>query len=136
MKRVTAVVCFVSCFLACATAGCKEDAAGQAVVVKVAESEKTVDFGRLEAGTILTQRFELKNDTPSPVAITDTSVSCSCTQVKVSEETIAAGKSVFIDMTVNTTGYNGPIHQFAYIHLDMLDNPVIKLIIKAEALKK
>lgn len=93
------------------------------------------DFGQVREGEVLKHNFVLKNESKKILNIKDVNTSCGCTVSKVEKKTLLPDESTLIEVKFNTKGYSGFTQQFVYVHTDNLDNPVIRYIIKAVAVK-
>jgi hypothetical protein len=54
----------------------------------------------------------------------------------VKKTSLKPGESTDIEVKFNTKGFSGPSQKYIYVNTDDLDNPVIRLIIKADVLKE
>jgi len=93
------------------------------------------NFGQVKEGEVLKHNFILKNESKKTLTIKDVNTSCGCTASKVEKKIILPGESTAIEVRFNTKGYSGLTQQYVYVHTDSLDNPIIRFIIKAEAIK-
>ena len=94
------------------------------------------DFGQVNAGQIMKHEFPLKNEGKFlPLTIKDVNTSCGCTVSDVKKKVLKPGESTVIAVSFNSTGYNGPVEQFIYVHTDNTENPVLKFSIKASVVK-
>lgn len=93
------------------------------------------DFGQAKQGEILKHAFILKNESQKTLTIGDVTTSCGCTVSKVEKKKLSPGEATNIEVQFNTKGYSGGVQQYIYVTTDDIDNPVIKLIIKAEVIK-
>ena len=96
----------------------------------------TWDFSRVEEGKSVKHTFTLKNDTDKTLAIKGVDTSCGCTASKINKRTLKPKESLEIEVSFNSKGYSGEVKQFVYVNTDDIDNPVIRLIIKAEVVKQ
>lgn len=94
------------------------------------------DFGQVKEGEILKHNFILKNESQDVLNIKDVNTSCGCTVSKVEKKVLLPGESTLIEVEFDTKGYSGLTQQYIYVHTDNLDNPVLRFIIKAEAIKQ
>ncbi len=96
----------------------------------------TWDFGRSNAGDVLKHTFTLKNESKKTLNIKNVTTSCGCTTSQITKTTLKLGESTDIEVKFNSKGYFGPVQKFIYVNTDDVDNPVIRLIIKADVVKK
>ncbi len=94
------------------------------------------DFGRVKEGGVEEHEFVLKNDTGKTVNITDVKTSCGCTASTIKKTVLKPLDETRITVKFNSKGYKGEIKQYVYVHTDNADNPIIRLIVKAEVVKK
>lgn len=132
MRRMLLSALFL--FLSFPHAGCYSQNPGPAAEDKGGDPY-TYDFGRVKKGEVLRHDFVLTNTSQKELTIKDVNTSCGCTVSKIRKNKFAPGESGSVEVSVDTKGYNGPIRQFVYVHTDSLDNPIIRFIIKAEALE-
>lgn len=93
------------------------------------------DFGQVKEGEVLKHNFTITNDSETPLNIKGTNVSCGCTVAKIDKKILAPAESAQIAVEFHSKGYTGAVEQFVYVDTDSLDNPVLKLIIKADVVK-
>jgi hypothetical protein len=94
------------------------------------------NFGKVMEGSMLEHTFILKNKSRTVLIINNLQTSCGCTGSVVSDDHIPAGKTSKIKVTFNTKGYSGKAKQYVYVHTNDLHNPIIKLTVAAEVIKK
>jgi hypothetical protein len=70
-------------------------------------SQTEFDFGNIAAGEIVSHRFIFKNNGTAVLRIENVIVSCGCTVVNYSKEPVAKGDESFIEVSFNSSGYNG-----------------------------
>ncbi|MFA6349880.1 MAG: DUF1573 domain-containing protein [Candidatus Omnitrophota bacterium] len=92
----------------------------------------TWDFGRVKEGDIVKHEFILKNESARKIAVQDVNTSCGCTASKIKDKELAPGASTTIEVQFNSKGYSGEVKQYVYVHMDSLDKPIIRFIIKAQ----
>jgi len=93
------------------------------------------NFGKIKQDKIVSHVFKIINDTAKTLNINRTDTSCGCTVSSIDKNSLLPGESTGIEVRFNPRGYNGPVEQFIYVNTDRLDNPIIKLIIKARVEK-
>ena len=99
------------------------------------ENPYTWDFGQVKEGGVLTHKFTLRNESAKILNIKDVSTSCGCTASEVKKKLLLPQEETEIEVKFNTKGYAGPTKQFVYLNTDSIEQPIIKLIIKAEIIK-
>jgi len=62
---------------------------------------ETIDVGQIPQGTPKTIKFEFTNETSKPVLITNVRASCGCTATDYSKESIAPGKTGYVNAIYN-----------------------------------
>lgn len=65
---------------------------------------ETIDVGKIPQGTPKTIKFEFTNSTSKPVLITNVRASCGCTATDYSKESIAPGKTGYVNAIYNAAG--------------------------------
>lgn len=95
----------------------------------------TWDFGQVKEGEVYKHTFIFQNESAKPLNIKSINTSCGCTASEAKKKNLLPGESTEIEVKFNSKGYSGPIQQFVYVNTDDVDNPVIKLIIKADVVK-
>lgn len=93
------------------------------------------DFGVVKSGSTVRHAFSVTNDTGKPMKITSVATSCGCTVSKAKKEVLGPGESTTLEVSFNSTGYQGKTRQFTYVTTDHVDKPVIRYIIRAEVQK-
>lgn len=93
------------------------------------------DFGKVKLGEVLQHNFTFKNETKSVLTIKALNSSCGCAVPQVKDKVLKSGQSTLIEVKFNTKGYAGPVQQYVYVNTDDLNNPIFRLIIKAEVVK-
>lgn len=90
------------------------------------------DFGKIRKGQVLRHDFSFKNETQKELKIKNVNTSCGCTVSNVKKNILLPGESTNISVEFNSEGYSGAVQQYVYVHTDNLDNPIVRLIIKAD----
>lgn len=99
-------------------------------VAKFAFSEEMHNFGALKAGEVVSFTFVFKNEGTKTLIITEVDSGCGCTEVKISNKTIAPGQEGQIEVIYNSAGEVG--RQLKTITLfSNADQPKKQLFIKA-----
>ena len=94
------------------------------------------DFGEIKKGEIAEHNFMIMNNTEETLRITKVHTSCGCTASEVEKDTLLPQESTQIKVKFDSKGYVGEIKQYAYVHTDDPEEPVIKLTIKAKVVKE
>jgi hypothetical protein len=89
------------------------------------------DFGRVKEGTASTHNFVFKNTANKILNITEAHTSCGCTGLDIKKKRLLPQEETPIEVRFNSQGYSGPVEQYIYVNTDSLDNPVVRLIIRA-----
>ncbi|MDO9040575.1 MAG: DUF1573 domain-containing protein [Bacteroidota bacterium] len=99
-------------------------------VAKFAFSEEMHNFGSLKAGEVVSFTFVFKNEGTKTLIITEVDSGCGCTEVKISNKTIAPGQEEKIEVIYNSAGEVGK--QLKTITLfSNADQPKKQLFIRA-----
>ena len=130
-------LCFVALVLlliASCNSGTKKAAPAKPVneagVAKFAFSEEMHNFGPLKAGEVVSFTFVFKNEGTKTLIITEIDSGCGCTEVKISNKTIAPGQEESIEVIYNSAGEVGK--QLKTITLfSNADQPKKQLFIRA-----
>ncbi len=99
------------------------------------DKKYTWDFGKAKQGEVLAHTFAFKNESSKILNIKNVTTTCGCTTSAVKKNSLKPGESTNIEVKFNSKGYAGAVKKFIYVNTDNLDNPVIRLIIKAEIVK-
>jgi hypothetical protein len=99
---------------------------GKAVVV-----EAIKDVGEVAKGDKVAQDFQIRNDGPVPLTITDVKAACGCT-VASFDKLIAPGKMGQVHVVVDTVTFTGPIAKGVTVYTSDPGNPQIELTIRAK----
>ena len=106
------------------------DKANESGVAKFVFSEEMHNFGSLKAGEVVSFTFVFRNEGTKTLTITDVDSGCGCTEVKISNNTIAPGQEGQIEVIYNSAGEVG--RQLKTITLfSNADQPKKQLFIKA-----
>lgn len=104
----------VSVLVALALAGCAAAPSPGAVNADLGGGpralvrESSHDFGTVESGTVVQQRFEIANVGDQPLDISSVSPSCGCTAAIASDKTIWPGSTGAVEVSLDTYGLSGP----------------------------
>lgn len=94
---------------------------------KIVFKETDYNFDTVKSGTVVTYKFEFKNEGKKPLDILKVKTSCGCTTTKLKETTYKKGKSGSIDITFNTSGRRGRQHKTITVITNDPKNPEILL---------
>ena len=104
--------------------------------LKQENSDYIWDFGKVKEGAVVTHDFILTNNSNKLLLIKDYQASCGCTVPKVEKKEIPPGENTKIEVKFNSQKYSGQVQQYVYVTTDNIDNPVVRLIIKAFVVKE
>ncbi len=90
------------------------------------------DFGKVKEGEVLEHGFIFKNESKVVINIKDINTSCGCTISEVKKKRLLPGETTIIGVKFNSKGYSGAVTQYVYMNTDVIDNSIIRYIIKAE----
>ncbi len=90
------------------------------------------DFGKVKEGEVLEHEFIFKNESKVVINIKDINTSCGCTISEVKKKKLLPGEPTIIGVKFNAKGYSGAVTQYVYMNTDVVDNPIVRYIIKAE----
>ncbi len=90
------------------------------------------DFGKVKQGQVLRHDFSFKNESRKSLKIKNVNTSCGCTVSNFEKDILFPGESTNISVEFSSEGYSGEVQQYIYVHTDNLDNPIVRLIIKAD----
>ncbi|MBN2745096.1 MAG: DUF1573 domain-containing protein [Bacteroidales bacterium] len=93
------------------------------------------DFGKIGTGALVTYQFKFKNTGKSDLIIRKTKASCGCTAIAPAESVIKKGKSSYIEVKFNTTGYQGQQKKTVTIITNDPKNHEITLTLTGEVVK-
>jgi len=136
--QLLAVSCFAQMQVSAqipASSQSQEKSVEQSKAKEQVDEKYTWDFGKAKEGDILTHTFILKNESSKTLNIKNVNTSCGCTTSEVKKTSLEPGESTDIEVKFNSKGYLGPVQKFIYVNTDDVDNPVIRLIIKADVIK-
>ena len=68
---------------------------------------ETHDFGRVQAGEILTFSFVFENSGSGPIQIKDAVTDCGCVSAKIQQNQVNQGESGVVEVTFNSAGLFG-----------------------------
>jgi len=99
------------------------------------EGESVWDFGQVKAGRVVSNKFILKNSGSQTVKIERTDTSCGCTVGKISRIKLEPFDEAKVEVSFNSSGYQGKVEQKIFVRTDEAENPVVELMIKADVIK-
>lgn len=99
---------------------------------KIIFKETNFNFDTVKSGTVVTYKFEFKNEGKKPLDILKVKTSCGCTTTKLTETTYKKGKGGAIEITFNTSGRKGRQHKTVTVITNDPQNPEILLNINGE----
>lgn len=85
----------------------------------------TVDFGVVEMGPVLSERFYLVNPTDDTVHIDQISTSCGCLSYQLSKAQVAPGDTAVIQLTYHTVNRLGPVQKSATVVLNQNPRAIV-----------
>jgi len=94
------------------------------------------NFGKVRQGQVLKHIFSFKNESRKILKIKNVNTSCGCTVSNIEKDILLPEESTNISVEFNSEGYSGEVQQYVYVHTDNLDNPIVRLIIKADIVNK
>ncbi len=95
-------------------------------------NEKLVDFGKVNKGEQLTQTFELVNAGLQKLEIRKIDPNCSCLTLKKYKKKIAPGKSISLEVTLDTSDARGRQYKTLSIFTNDPSAPTQTIAIRAE----
>lgn len=84
------------------------------------------DFGRIEAGEVVSYDFVFENAGGAALHIEQVKVSCGCTVSEYSDKPVRPGEKGFIRVTFNSAGKLGPQEKTITVYSDAIE-PVLLL---------
>ncbi|MFH1441268.1 MAG: DUF1573 domain-containing protein [Candidatus Omnitrophota bacterium] len=95
----------------------------------------TWDFGAVKEGRVVKHDFIFKNETKNVLNIQGLNNSCGCTVSEIKKKSLMPQEETIIEVQLKTKGYSGDIKQFVYVNTDNIEEPVTRLVIKANVVK-
>jgi hypothetical protein len=92
------------------------------------DSEKH-DFGKVKQGKVLTHTFKFKNAGDDTLVIKNVRTTCGCTAAVVKGRRLAPGDQGEIKVTLNTTGYGGPLSKYIFVDSNDSSQPMKQLLV-------
>ncbi len=99
------------------------------------KTDVVLDLGKIKPGEVIKHEFNFKNTSGKQLKIKEVLTSCGCTVLDVKNKDLPPGESTVIEVKFDSKGYHGAVEQFIYVNTDSIDNPIIKLIIRARVEK-
>ncbi len=103
---------------------------GKSEVANLYLEETTVDFGEVEAGSILTQTLNLKNTGKSELLIRRVYSKCTCLEFEVADGPIQPGESRELLVKFNTRGRIGEIQKEFFLITNSAKAPERRILTK------
>jgi len=100
-----------------------------------AQDPRVWDFGNVKEGQVFKHEFMIKNESDKVLNIKEVNTSCGCTISEIEKKTLAPQESAKVKVEFKSKGYSGKVQQFIYVNTDSVDEPIIRLAIKAEVEK-
>lgn len=139
MKKIILVLAFLSLPILGCSAGQGVVSPGISPGVTAKPSEENIleeyDFGKVKVGQLLKRSFVFKNNTNKLLIIRDVTTSCGCTTSEVKKKDLAPQEETDINVTFDTTGFEGEVKKYIYINTNDMDNNIFRYLIKAEITK-
>ena len=85
--------------------------------------ESTFDFGRVPQLAVVTHGFWLKSTGDDTVRVVRIDPGCGCTEIPLSDSSLAPGDSVLLQIFLNTSRYLGYISKKPEIMTNVSDQP-------------
>ena len=98
---------------------------------KLTVPERTMDFGTVPQGEVLTANFKLVNEGTKVLQVKGVRPTCGCTVAEFDHE-IQPDKEGWVKAKLDTTGFAGPISKSILIVTDDPTTPTSSVIIKAD----
>lgn len=92
------------------------------------------DFGDVPEGQTVKHDFQIKNNSDKTLKINGVNSSCGCTVSQAKKTELPPGESTTIEVSFNSSGYNGWAQQFVFVNTDSLQSPVFRYIIRANVI--
>lgn len=95
------------------------------------ESVARMNFGCVEAAQHLTRSVTLRNTGDATLTIDSLNVSCPCVEVQAAANSIEAGGSIDIVISLDTTGLSGNLRRLVYVRTNDPDQPLAHIVVNA-----
>lgn len=99
---------------------------------KIVFASTDYNFETIKSGTVITYKFEFKNEGKQPLDILKVKTSCGCTTTTLSSNTYKKGKTGEIEVSFNTSGRTGRQHKTITVITNDPQNPEITLNINGD----
>lgn len=96
----------------------QQDSAEQEGVPRIEFEKVYHDFGRLEAGEVVSYSFTFRNTGTADLIVKDAHASCGCTVPKFDKEPIAPGEEGSIEVIFDSSGRRGNQYKSAIVKLN------------------
>lgn len=103
---------------------------------KLALESQEIDLGEMYNGEVVKARIALKSAGKSPLKIVRISTSCGCTTVKQPQGDILPGKTDFLEVEFNSSGFRGKAMKYVYIETNDPDNQYTSVTLSALILEE
>jgi len=93
----------------CNEEGSSQDTQNQKLsgITEIEFTETSIDFGKINAGEIVSHKFKFKNTGENPLQIADVRTTCGCTATEFSQQPIAPGETGFVMVSFDSTNRTG-----------------------------
>jgi hypothetical protein len=81
------------------------------------------DLGRINRGSVVERKVELKNIGNETLVLEKVEASCGCTGTVVSKDQIPAGQTGTVLITFNSKNFSGPVHKSVTVRTNIPDAP-------------
>lgn len=106
-------------------------AQGAATAPKAVAVEMIKDLGTVPKGEMAAHEFQIRNEGNAPLELREVMSSCGCT-VAHFDTLIQPGQTGKVNVTVDTTTFNGPIAKGVTVHMNDPATPTMELTIRAK----
>jgi hypothetical protein len=106
-------------------------AQGATTAPKAVAVELIKDLGFVPKGEMATHEFQIRNEGNAPLELKQVMSSCGCT-VAHFDRVVAPGQTGKVNVTVDTTTFNGPIAKGVTVYLNDPATPTMELTIRAK----
>lgn len=95
-------------------------------------SAEELDFGMVKPNEKPTQVFTIRNEGDEDLLIERVRTSCGCVKVSISTKRIQPGKSAELEVTFDTTGYDGKVNKDIFITSNDFGEPEKRMRVSVE----
>jgi Protein of unknown function (DUF1573) len=93
--------------------------------------ERSFNFGTVARGSKVRHAFKVVNSTSSTIRIASWTAKCGCTDVRVGAKEIPPGTQTVIEMTLDTTKFDGPKSSGVTVNLDLPEVRQVELNVES-----